>query len=261
MIKTVRIMCFACMGLTGCSSSTITPASKTLPHSYNFCKMEFVRLPGGTFSMGSDKSVFSRPVHLVTLDSFEIMATEVTNTQYELFQKRIRSPESQLDQGPVCGIKRKDVLRFIDWLSARDNFTYGLPTEAQWEYAARGGLENMDFPWGNDLNEKLAKFEGNSAVAVKSFPANNFGLYDMCGNVAEMCWGYPFKYPDHPVRNPRGELALDNYASRGSGIGRPLSPWIWLPNIESDSEQQIPGLGFRLVRWKDNNSSKDQHPK
>jgi formylglycine-generating enzyme required for sulfatase activity len=239
--------------ITGCNHATVRNDQRKIISSTNLIGMEFVQIPPGTFRMGSQKSVFSSPVHSVTLSSFEIMCTEVTNSQYEAFEKRTRAPESSLDNGPVCGVKRKDVVRFLKWLSQRDEYTYQVPTEAQWEYAARGGLEGKDFPWGDTVDDSKALIEGPTAVAVKTYPPNGFGLFEMCGNVAEMCWGPPFHYSAGTKTDPRGEFAMDYYASRGSGIKRPLAPWIWLANIESDDPEQLPGLGFRLVRWKDSN--------
>ena len=210
---------------------------------------------GGTFQMGSAKSPLASPVHNVTLDSFEMSVTEVTNEQFELFMKRTRGEESSLGNGPVTGLTRKDVLRFAAWLSKKDEYTYLLPTEAQWEYAARGGLEGKDYPWGNEIDDTKALFEGKQAVAVKTYPPNEYGLFDMCGNVREMCWGEVEEYRVEARINPRGPLALDFYASRGSGICTPLQPWIWHSGIEV--EVPGPGLGFRLVRIQDKLISKE----
>jgi formylglycine-generating enzyme required for sulfatase activity len=251
-MKPVNQLCtLVLLAIVGCKHPAPLEEQRKVISSSNTLGMEFVKIPSGTFRMGSDKSVFSRPVHSVTLSSFEMMATEVTNSQYEAFEKRVRAPESPLGDGPVSGVRRKDVIRFLKWLSNRDEYTYQLPTEAQWEYAARGGLEGKDFPWGNSIDDSKALFEGSEAVAVKTYPPNGFGLFEMCGNVAEMCWGHPFHYTASPKTDPRGDFALDDYASRGSGIKRPLSPWLWLANIESDDPEPLPGLGFRLVRWKD----------
>jgi hypothetical protein len=160
-------------------------------------------------------------------------------------------------------VTRKDVLRFAAWLSKKDDYTYMLPTQAQWEYAARGGLEGKDYPWGDEIDDTKALFEGKRAVAVKTYPPNGYGLYEMCGNVREMCWGeLEVDYTSEQRFNPRGSLAMDFYASRGLGICTPLQPWIWHSKIEVELpepglELPGPGLGFRLVRIQDKHLTKD----
>jgi formylglycine-generating enzyme required for sulfatase activity len=258
----IQVCALVVFVVVGCKHSTPLREQRKLVSSNNTIGMQFVTLPAGTFQMGSSKSPTARPVHSVTLDAFEIGSTEVTNAQFEQFMKRTRSEESSLSNGPVTGVTRKDVLRFAAWLSKKDDYTYMLPTQAQWEYAARGGLEGKDYPWGDEIDDTKALFEGKRAVAVKTYPPNGYGLYEMCGNVREMCWGeLEVDYTSEQRFNPRGPLAMDFYASRGLGICTPLQPWIWHSKIEVELpepglELPGPGLGFRLVRIQDKLVSK-----
>lgn len=197
--------------------------------------------------MGSEKSSVASPTHEITLDPFEIMTTEVTNLQFNHFMSRIPSHESTKDNGPVCGVSKKEAMKFAEWLSSRDGYVYTLPTEAQWEYAARGGLQGMDFPWGNHPDQSLALIEGTKAAEVKSYPPNAYGIYDMCGNAREICLDDLGDYTASPKRNPIGRIDYDLYITRGLGVGTPLSPWIWYRKMETESPGDT-GRGFRLVR-------------
>jgi len=209
--------------------------------------MEFVQISRGTFRMGSEQSAVASPVHKVALDTYEIMTTEVTNKQFEQFAKRDRAPESQQDDGPVCGVSKKMAMKFAEWLTSKDDYRYSLPTEAQWEYAARGGLQGMDFPWGNHADQSLALTEGEQATVVKSYPPNAYGIYDMCGNAREICLDDLGDYTASPKTNPVGSVEYDLYITRGLGVGTPLSPWIWYRKMETESPGDT-GRGFRLVR-------------
>ena len=115
---------------------------------------EMVLIPGGTFEMGDHFSEGSKnelPVHTVTLDSFSMDITEVTNRQYQLFMeqtdyrepKHWNNPNYNQPNQPVVGVDWGDATAYAKWVGKR------LPTEAEWEYAARGGLEGKKYPWGD----------------------------------------------------------------------------------------------------------------
>ena len=202
--------------------------------------------------MGSTKSGVASPVHRVTLSEFYIMNTEVTNAQFEEFKKITRSPMSREADMPVMGIARPLVLEYISWLSKKDGKIYRLPTEAQWEYAARGGLKGFDYPWGNRLDYKLANFGSDSnrhAMPVKSFAPNLYGLYDMCGNASEMVRERMYDYTSQEVVDPVGdefEPSVDTpFIIRGAGVGS-YNPWIWYRGMEFDDAAR-PNTGFRLI--------------
>ena len=169
-------------------------------------------VPGGSFIIGSPREERGRylnegPPHRVSLKAFYITTTEVTNAQYGLFlaatghppplywlDKNLNAPDQ-----PVVGVSWHDAAAFAAWLSRLTGRTYRLPTEAEWEVAARGGLDGQPFPWGAELPNAGGRFRANYnpntydedgyryAAPVKSFPANGYGLFDMAGNVAEWC--------------------------------------------------------------------------
>lgn len=177
-------------------------------------------IPAGEFIMGMDsegnKSDFS-PAHKVFVDSFYIDINEVSNGDYLKYCKItgyklpefwnvdiFHSGESYLDY-PVVGISWVDAEKYAEWAGKR------LPTEAEWEYAARGGLINNEFPNGTTWETALRRNEvtgdwENLTVKIKSFKPNGYGLYDMGGNAWEWVQDiYQHNYYEKsPVNNPRG---------------------------------------------------------
>ena len=125
----------------------------------------------------------------VPVRSFLICETPVTNYQYEHFFKHVRGEESTLDNSPVTNLTLSDVLAYIKAASLRDKVQYRLPTDYEWEFAARGGLVGAKFPWGNeDQKGRCIRLE-HYAVDVKSFPPNPYGLYGMGSNGQELVQG------------------------------------------------------------------------
>jgi formylglycine-generating enzyme required for sulfatase activity len=174
--------------------------------------MEMVLIPGGDFLMGRDGEANNSPAHEVRLDSFYIDEHEVTNAQYQRFCEETgrKLPEfwgmdafrCGLDypNHPVVGVSWADAKAYAEWAGKR------LPTEAEWEYAARGGLENKVYPYGDELDETQANFKSDGTVPVMSYPPNGYGLYDMAGNVREWVADYydEFYFGASPRENPRG---------------------------------------------------------
>jgi len=232
-------------------------------------------IPGGTYFLGSPPGESGRywhegPQHAVRLTSFYIMTTEVTNAQYGRFLKATGHPAplywhdknlNKADQ-PVVGVTWYDAVAFAAWVSQITGQTYRLPTEAEWEAAARGGLVAQPFPWGQHPPEQegrfLANFNPNPyekdgfryTAPVGSFPPNNFGLSDMAGNVAEWCgdWYAAEAYRQRPQDNPIGPL---------EGTWRVLRGGSWYSrarDLRCAARQfalphQADGfIGFRLVR-------------
>jgi formylglycine-generating enzyme required for sulfatase activity len=163
-------------------------------------------VPAAEFTMGSsDGEPDERPARRVYLDSFYIGRTEVTNQQYGQFRPEHvtkwwrYSPDPEM---PVVCVRWPDAVEFCRWLSARDGLTYRLPTEAEWEKAARG-IDGRIYPWGNDppdaatgprCNCRLGAAEENAAAGlvplllpVGSHPSgvSPFNVHDMAGNVWE----------------------------------------------------------------------------
>ena len=189
---------------------------------------DLVVIPGGEFLMGAKPEGDHSPVHPVRLDSFYMDRYEVTNAQYLQFCQATghRLPEFWEMSGfrcgpgypnhPVVGVSWWDAFDYAAWCGKR------LPTEAEWEYAARGGLTAMDFPNGDSLQPWEGNYNksGNGGpVAVGSYRANGFGLYDMQGNVVE--WVADFYgaayYASSPAANPRGPEAGRFRVIRGGG--------------------------------------------
>lgn len=191
-----------------------------------------VLIPAGDFQMGYG------PYHTVYLDAFYIDRYEVTNAQYLQFveatghrepmgtalfngwRKDFRPWSDERFNGydqPVVCVSWDDAKAYCDWVGKR------LPTNAEWEKAARGGLNYMDYPWGNILTHDFANYGGiglkdewKYTAPVGSFEPNGYGLYDMAGNVWEWVadyWGRGGRdrYANPQRWNPRG---IDTVSSR-----------------------------------------------
>jgi formylglycine-generating enzyme required for sulfatase activity len=166
---------------------------------------EMVVIPAGQFQMGSPENEKGRsddegPQHPVTMQSFAMGKTEVTFAEYEVFAKATnRKLPGDVGWGrgnrPVINVSWEDAVAYSEWLSEQTGQTYRLPTEAEWEYAARAGTQALWF-WGADegQTDRYAWFNENSnsqTHPVGEKQANAFGLHDTAGNVwewAEDCW-------------------------------------------------------------------------
>ncbi|MDP6599640.1 MAG: SUMF1/EgtB/PvdO family nonheme iron enzyme, partial [Candidatus Poribacteria bacterium] len=212
---------------------------------------EMVMIPGGTFEMGDSKNgpedfmKPSQPVHTVTLDAFYMDKCEVTNTQYREFMEATghRQPAYWNDplinqpNQPVVGVGWVDAAAYANWVGKR------LPTEAEWEYAARGGLAGKRYVWGDgNIDGKQCNFADKNApndftwadrtvddgyqytALVGSYSANGYGLHDMAGNVWEWCadWYDENYYGNSPAKNPMGP---------DTGFNRVLRGGSWIHNI------------------------------
>ncbi len=209
-------------------SVTNITAQKQDLKKFDVVKNESVLIPAGEFLMGSDNLKGDNPAHKVYIKSFCMDKYEVTNAQYLMFcQKTGRSlPEfwgqdlyhcsEKFPNHPVVGVSWEDAVAYAKWEGKR------LPTEAEWEYAARGDQKNMDYPWGNSLTPSHANYyrpgtEGTRPVG--SYPPNGYGLYDMAGNVVE--WIHDIYDQDYyrksPYKNPKGPKKGRFRVIRGGG--------------------------------------------
>jgi formylglycine-generating enzyme required for sulfatase activity len=211
---------------------------------YHPLPMDWATVPAGDFKMGStdddpNASDLEKPQHAVYLDAYRIGKYEVTNVQYAQCEKAgvCNAPydarylrDSAYAQYPVVHVTWEDANTFCQWTGGR------LPTEAEWEKAARGGLEGRLYPWGDEepVHDKQAKnganYDGYSGdiQPVGSHAPNGYGLYDMAGNVWEWVadWYWYGTYWDSFDKNPNG--ADQNPKGPKSGDSRVLRGGCWL---------------------------------
>ena len=179
--------------------------------------------------MGSDAGQDNeKPVHRVWIDAFEFAILQVTHADYSCFLEATKSdpppnwndPQLSLHDQPVVSVNWFEAIAYCEWLSHATGRRYRLPTEAEWERAARGGLEGKLYPWGDEAPELLP----NYATRWKTGPEpvgldkpNGFGLHDISANVHEWCsdWYSPEYYSLSPQRNPRGPEDGTRRSSRG----------------------------------------------
>lgn len=178
---------------------------------------DFVLIPGGSFLMGQeDGRDEERPVHRVVVAPFRLCRYQATNSDWAEFR-----PFTYDDpRKPVTSVSWFDAVEYCAWLSRQWGFPIRLPTEAEWEFAARGGIEQRLFPWGNEPAASREYYAGRWQTGpepVGETPTNGYGLFDMCENVHEWCsdWYDPFYYAVSPVENPQGQDSGTRRASRG----------------------------------------------
>lgn len=261
---------------------------------------ELVSIPGGSFSMGAQPGDEAdrpeeKPAHQVTIKPFALMTKEVTRDQFAAFAKATERDMSggcyQADGGdgkwddnanymkpgidqqgnhPVVCVSDNDAADYAAWLSEKTGKHYRLPTEAEWEYAARAG-KKTSWPWGNDggtsgcksfnaidasghkkypINESMSCDDKFVATApVGSFPANGFGLYDMLGNVWELvsdCWHET--YNGAPTDGSSWGDGCDKHPQRGGAWLE--NPWDtrYSARWAADTDGRDTVVGFRLAR-------------
>ncbi len=204
----------------------------------NKAGVEMLLVTSGMFAMGSeseDASPHEQPVARVTVGCFFLSRFPITNAQFELFDRTHASKRAPWanERHPVVYISSREAEKFCQWLSAREGKKYRLPTEAEWEYAARG-TESRVFPWGEKLDSgQFANFadkrtafawrditidDGHAETApVGSYPrgASPFGIEDMAGNVFEWCLDFLAPYKSAERTNPRGPSAGAQRIYRG----------------------------------------------
>lgn len=253
------IVCFAVALLStqGCQKSSLSDEKNIVPGN-------MVLIKGGTFQMGTDDGMpYESPVHAVEIESFYMDKHEVTVAEFAKFAaatnyktdaekfgwsgvfnfetgewQRVdgadwRNPEGKIAANPnepVVQISWKDADAYAKWAGKR------LPTEAEFEYAARGGLIGKKYSWGDELKPngkpQANWWQGNfpdkntnedgffSRAPVKSFAPNGFGLYEMTGNVWEWCgdWYADDYYVNSPGKNPPGAKNGDERVIRGGSF-------------------------------------------
>ncbi len=205
---------------------------------------------GGTPEQGSDSDSYEKPVHEVTLSDYYMGKYEVRQSEWEAVMGSNPSGFKG-DDLPVENVSWEDCHKFIQRLNALTGLSFKLPTEAQWEYAARGGNLSKGYKYSgsNNLGE-VGWYESNSGNCthrVGEKQPNELGLYDMSGNVWEWCEDWSGVYSVTPQRDPLGAAGGSSQVLRGS---------CWIGEARycrvSYRDGSTPGnrfsiLGFRLV--------------
>jgi sulfatase modifying factor 1 len=230
--------------------------------------VEMIELKGGCFKMGSDKGAISeQPAHEVCLNPFKLDKFEVNQGRFQAFMGHNPSRFKGSDL-PV---------ESVTWHEAEEyckNSGKRLPSEAEWEYAARGGTDT-EFYWGDEFDASKSNFCDSKCVMnirtenmsdgfpntapVGSFPANPFGLHDMAGNVNEWVsdWFEIRYYKNSPKDNPQGPKRLNPSDRRGGGTQRVYRGGAWKTEVNSqrsawrkgfETDYRLDGTGFRCAR-------------
>ncbi|MFN7831031.1 MAG: formylglycine-generating enzyme family protein, partial [Bacteroidota bacterium] len=218
---------------------------------------KFILVKGGTFNMGctseqQDCGDREKPVHSVTLSDYYIAETEVTQAQWREVTGSSPSAHRFCADCPVQRVNWNDVQKFIARLNARAGSPrYRLPTEAEWEYAARGGANSRGYQYAgsNDINE-VAWYSANSGGRthpVKGKKPNELGVYDMSGNVWEWCSDRYGDYSAGSQTNPQGPSEGVNRVNRGGSWNARARFCRASFRVVSEPDDRLNYLGFRLA--------------
>ena len=214
-------------------------------------KIEWVKIPAGKFKMGS-KEVDDGTVHHVSLDSFYMSKTPVTFIQYDIFCEETGRDKPD-DRGwgrgrrPVIFVSWHDADDFCKWLSGKIGENVHLPTEAQWEYACRAGTTGERYGILDEIAWYIKNSNGKTHPVAQKKP-NDYGLYDMLGNVWEWCNDFYGEYPREAVTNPTGPE---------NGTRRVLRGGCWVSvggyvrsayRYRDESSNRFSSSGLRLAR-------------
>ncbi len=207
-------------------SSTVTSSQRVV---LERLISNMVKVEGGTFTMGAtseqlgDASGDESPAHEVKLSDYFIGKYEVTQEEWQAVMGKNPSKFKSSPSNPVESVSWKDCQKFIEKLNGLTGLNFRLPTEAEWEYAARGGNKSQDYKYsGSNWLDEVAWYNGNSdkkTHIVGTTKPNELGLYDMSGNVWEWCndWYDKNYYSKSPQQNPTGPTGPSYRVLRGGG--------------------------------------------
>lgn len=215
---------------------------------------------GGTFIMGGQNDFpyssnydpnaqeWEEPLHYVEVSSFYIAETEVTQALWKAVMGDC--PHFVGDNLPVDSVSWFDCQQFIDSLRSKTGLYFSLPTEAQWEFAARGGNRSHGFKYsGSNTIDQVAwySFNANSTHRVATKHPNELGLYDMSGNVMELCSDYFGEYSEEPQKNPTGPETGTRRVIRGGSWGNASD--VSRVSCRNSCREEVANdnLGLRLV--------------
>lgn len=256
-------------------AGTPTTDAKTPASSTAISKPDMVRVEGGTFQMGTNNVDIEHPTgnaetdgynfnqypaHEVRVATFFMDRTEVTNAEYAVFVSQTHhpppsywrdgKPPADQELWPVTNVSVADANTFADWRTKRDGVKYRLPTEEEWEYAARNGSQATLYPWGNQMINDYANLDGNSPKPVGFYRAgaSPVGILDLIGNVWEWTSSKASAYPGNPKFKtpPKGHMVI-----RGGAYNEPSTDSAAISATRRSfvlPSRQEATIGFRLVR-------------
>jgi formylglycine-generating enzyme required for sulfatase activity len=265
----MTLMTVAFMAMPAASSGS-PQSSSSFKYETNALGMDFVSVPAGEFAMGCSEGAKpteceddERPRHLVQISNpFQIQKTEVTQKQWQTVMGSNPSDHTGELDLPVEQVSFEQVQQFLAKLNERnDGYVYRLPTEAEWEYAARAGTkdqyagsltETAWFSAGGGEGGGGADFKEGKTITrpVATKKPNAWGIYDMRGNVQEWVqdWFDPDYYSQSPKTDPKGPSSGDGRVVRGGSYH--VYPWLTRVSVRSQFPEayQFNDVGFRVAR-------------
>ncbi|MBQ0074680.1 MAG: SUMF1/EgtB/PvdO family nonheme iron enzyme [Prevotella sp.] len=217
----VSVLCFlAGRYIVGNNNNVENEETEIIPDK-NFT-IEMVKVDGGTFTMGStaaDAEEDEAPCRKITLSTYYISKYEITQAQWHSVMSNKKQGNSKNGRLPVYNVTWEKVQVFIERINKKTGRRFRLPTEAEWEYAARGGINGRHFSYSGDRElDSIAWYSGNSVERVHpvgQLKPNELGIYDMSGNVWEMCSDWYGNYEGDNLKNPKGTRRGDWHVIRG----------------------------------------------
>ncbi len=230
----------------------------------------FIEIPAGWFWMGSEGHyAWESPRHRVFVDRFLISPTTVTRREYASFIEDTGHPlpedwlEPQFsdpDQ-PAVGVNWFDAIAYCEWMSRKTRIPCRLPTEAEWERACRGGVDDAQYAWGNDPPESFEYFrrKWSGPRRVGEWRPNGFGILNMGENVHEWCldWYAPDYYAASPPENPAGPENGTRRVSRGGSWRHQVKGSRAAHRSSLPPEFRYTDYGFRVVTGAEARRSSD----
>lgn len=224
--------------------------------------IELVTVEGGLFIMGCKDDACNedeKPLHKATLKTFSMGKYEVKVSEYKVFCEQSGHAMPKVpdwgwnDNHPIVNVSYFDAVAFCEWLSKKKGENYRLPTEAEWEFAARGGKKSKDYAFSgsNDVNTVAVYIKNAKSVEmVGSKLANELGIYDMSGNAYEWCsdWYLKTYYKDAPMGNPTGATEGSFRVIRGGCWSCEASKCRVAQRYNRVPDFTYYGLGFRVVK-------------
>jgi formylglycine-generating enzyme required for sulfatase activity len=225
------------------------------------CRM----IPAGVFLMGSESGQdCERPAHRVRVGEFAMAIYQIRNRDYAPFLESMgrtpprhwNDPDFNHPDQPVVAVCWFDAVEYCRWLSGMTGASYRLPTEAEWERAARGGREGLDYPWGSGAPETRIEYqrrwggEVRGPLPVGRGEPNGYGLFDLCENVHEWCadWFEAGYYAVSPARNPQGPESGERRASRGGSWRHHVKVSRCAARSSIPPQLEYADYGFRVAR-------------